>query len=122
MELTIYCLSANVVQELDQHGGIPRLLRLARGILLTKVTLEGLDDERGVGESQTLERLGVLYVDGDKESISLLARVHVAMSGGGETHGSGHVGTGDSLRRSVEVVERRRFTDLGDDLGTDSES
>lgn len=38
-----------------------------------------------------------------------------------KTYGCGDVSTGDSLRGSVEVVERGRLADLGKDLGTDAE-
>lgn len=38
-----------------------------------------------------------------------------------KTYGCGDVSTGDSLRGSVEVVERGRLADLGKDLGTDTE-
>lgn len=38
-----------------------------------------------------------------------------------KTYGCGDVSTGDSLRGSVEVVERGRLANLGKDLGTDTE-
>lgn len=38
-----------------------------------------------------------------------------------KAYGCGDVSAGDSLRGSVEVVERGRLADLGKDLGTDTE-
>jgi len=73
------------------------------------VPLEDLDDQRGVGESKSLEGLGVLLI----RSKSFTRRE--------AAYGSRDISTGDTLRSGIKEIECWRFTDLGNDLGSNTE-
>lgn len=94
------------------------------------MTLEGLDDQRSIGESQSLQRFSVLPKSQAKTN-QHLSPIIMTRTGagnipgsnhgeGGDTHGSRDISSGNSFRRSIEEVECRRFTDLSNDLGSDS--
>lgn len=78
------------------------------------MTLDDLGDQGGVGESHSLERLGVLFFFPTSQPFVIQLKERWA-------YRSRNIGTGDSLRRSVKVVESGRLADLGNDLGTDTE-
>lgn len=78
------------------------------------MTLDGLGDERRVGESQSLERFGVL-LKGDIMSVRRLeVQIHK------ETYRSGDIGTSDSLGSGIQKVESRRLADLSNDFGSNT--
>lgn len=81
---------------------------------LTKVVLQRLGDQRRVGESQVLQRLSILRTGKDEHSSCSKFE--------GTTYRSRDVGTGNSLRGSIEVVECGGLDDLGDDFRTDTEA
>ena len=91
------------------HASRPAHSRLVAPV---ESTLGSLDDDGGVREREVLE------VDGVLRGAGVRPVYEIAFN---ETHGSGHVSTGDTFYGRVEVIEGLALDNLSADLAANTE-